>query len=175
MQSVNESHLSTDWPNLIEDILHWEKWTPETLSQKIIVPVDNISQWLSGSSEPSNEAMLRIEKIAQGLSIASLSGYVEIVRQSPYPMIIVDKRDNILVASTSSRLIAGRKLQDQMSEDIVDHYKQYLSQLSGSSFWTKGGQEHNFRFQARGRLVEAVVTIVHVSTGVYLVAQKKFF
>lgn len=85
---------------------------------------------------------------------------------------IVDKRDNILVASRSSRLIVSKKLHDQLSDDIMHHYRKYVAQLSGSTFWEKGGQEQNFRFEARARLVEAVVTSVEVRTGYYLVVQK---
>jgi len=168
-----DANISISWASLVDDILKWESWTLEDLARETLYSLEVVQQWKNESLEPTQEHKLRIEKIAQASSIKSLSGYVELVRESPFPIFIIDKRDNVLVASRTSRLSTGMKLFNQLTDYDAEFYVKYLEQLSGSGFWLKGGQKHNFRIQSHTRLVEVIVTSIEVCTGVYLVAQRK--
>ena len=170
---MNGSSLAINWASLVKDIQKWESWTLEDLARESFYSPEVVHQWTNESLEPNEEHKERIDKIAQALSIKSLGGYVELVKESPFPIFIVDQRDNVLVASRASRLASGVKLIKQLTDYDAEMYIKYLEQLSGSGFWQRGGQKHNFRIQSRTRLVEVVVTSISVSTGVYLVAQRK--
>lgn len=166
-------NISINWASLVNDILKWENWTLEDLARETLYSKEIVHQWTNATTEPDEEHKIRIETIAQSSSIKSLAGYVELVRESPFPIFIIDQRDNVLAASRPSRLTAGMKLIPQLPDDLAEMYISYFEQLSGSGFWNTVGQKHNFRLQSRSRLVEVIVTSISASTGVYLVAQRK--
>jgi DNA-binding transcriptional regulator YiaG len=160
------------WPSLLLHIRETNKWSQERLASEIGSNQETVSRWERGLVLPSRAKQAMIERIAEHLQLASLSGLASIVRLSPYPMLLCSRRDVVVAASTMSGFEEGRAVLAQTPGPQHGYYQSFVHQLQADGFWQESGQTRNYAFHdIDGRLFSAVLVSINVRGEMYCVVQ----
>jgi transcriptional regulator with XRE-family HTH domain len=160
------------WPSLIMAIRHAQQWSQSTFASEVDSSQETVSRWESGAVIPSRQKQNRIEQIAEGANISSLGGISNIVRLSPYSMLLCDGNDLVIAASESSGFQEGRTALSQTPEFQHAYFEQFSMDLKSSGFWAESGRSHQYSFSspAHGEF-RAVLVSIKIQGAIYCVVQ----
>lgn len=162
----------TYWPSLILQIREINKWSHAEFASKIGSNQETVSRWERGGVLPSRVKQAQIEKIAEQLQLSSINGIATIVRLSPYPMLLCDRKDLIVAASASSGLQEGVPVLAQSPLEQHGYYKSFGQRLLSDGFWRESGQSRLYQFRrANGEVLSAVLVSINVRGVMYCVVQ----
>lgn len=121
---------------------------------------------------PSLAKQAQIEALAEQLQLSSINGIALIVRLSPYPMLLCDRKDVVVAASASSGLAEGVAVLPQSPVEQRAYYKSFTQRLISDGFWRESGQSRVYQFQSpQGPTLSAVLVSINVRGVMYCVVQ----
>jgi hypothetical protein len=121
---------------------------------------------------PSRAKQAVIEHIAEQLQLSSLGGIASIVRLSPFPMLLCNRRDVVVAASVVSGFHEGQLVLSQTPESQHGYYQAFGRQLEADGFWRESGQSRTYSFQTgKGATFSAVLVSISVRGEMYCVVQ----
>lgn len=160
------------WPSLIAQIREVNKWSQWQFASEVDSNQETVSRWERGLVMPSRAKQAQIEKIAEQLQLSSINGVAKIVRLSPFPMLLCDRRDMVVAASQASGLKEGLPVLAQSPVDQHAYYKRFTRRLEVDGFWHESGQSRLYRFQCPGgEVLSAVLVSINVRGVMYCVVQ----
>ena len=105
--------------------------------------------------------------------VASLGGLVEVVRNSPNRMLVVDENDFVIAASQSSEWVDNKRVLDQLSDAAIPAYRELKNFIKDSNFWIgKGGEKIDYSFNDGKRTWDSVIVSVAIRGKIYAVIQQ---
>lgn len=160
------------WPTLILAIRHARQWSQTIFASEVDSSQETVSRWESGAVIPSRQKQRRIEQLAEGANISSLGGISNIVRLSPYPMLLCNGNDLVIAASESSGFQEGRTAFSQTPEFQHAYFEEFSLNLKSSGFWAESGQAQNYHYSspAHGEF-RAVLVSIKIQGAIYCVVQ----
>ena len=160
------------WSTLILAIRKARRWSQGTFAGEVDSSQETVSRWERGSVIPSRKKQQHIERLAENANISSLGGIANIVRFSPYPMLLCDRNDLVIAASESSGFQEGRTALSQTPKFQHSYFEEFGKALKSSGFWTDSGKSHTYHFAspAHGEF-RAVLVSIKIQGAVYCVVQ----
>lgn len=160
------------WPSLIVAIRHARQWSQTFFASEVDSSQETVSRWESGAVIPSRQKQKRIEQLAEGANISSLGGITNIVRLSPYPMLLCDGNDLVIAASESSGFQEGRSALSQTPAFQQTYFEEFSQELKSSDFWVESGQSRKYHFSSptHGEF-SAVLVSIKIHSAIYCVVQ----
>ena len=160
------------WPTLILAIRHARHWSQTAFANEVESSQEPVSRWESGAVIPSRQKQRRIEQLAEGANISSLGGISNIVRLSPYPMLLCARNDIIIAASETSGFHEGRTALSQTPEFQHAYFKEFSQGMKSSGFWEESGRSQNYDFisPVHGEF-KAVLVSIKIQGAIYCVVQ----
>ena len=131
-----------------------------------------VSRWETGANTPSYEARQRLVRMTGELGLAMLDELADVVRVSPFWMVLADRSGVVVAASASSGLSEGRGTLDQTPNEERDAFKAFEETLAQSGFWNGQGRRTDYRFHHNGEVRTAVVMPVTIKGDVYALVQR---
>lgn len=163
---------STYWSSIIIQLRNDKGWSQSDLAKEIEVSRETVSRWESASAYPSIKQQKKISFLAEEENIASLYGILSVVNISPFPMILTDKHDLVLVASKSSGFEVGKTVIEQTPEDEKDNYRAFSKMVSDTGFWSKTDNTFEYEFEIDGLKRKAVIQSVGSRGHIFALIQK---
>lgn len=162
----------TYWPSLVRQIRDVNKWSQAEFAAQLESNQETVSRWERGGVLPSRVKQAQIEKIAEQLQLSSINGIATIVRLSPYPMLLCDRKDLVVAASASSGLQEGVSVLAQSPVEQHGYYKSFGQRLLSDGFWRESGQSRLYQFcKSNGDMLSAVLVSINVRGVMYCVVQ----
>ncbi len=160
------------WPSLVQQIRRLNRWSQEHFAEEIGSNQETVSRWERGLVIPSLNKQVLIEKIAEELHLSSLGGVASIVRLSPYPMLLCDRKDVVIAASPVSGFHEGETVLSQTPPLQHAYYKAFIHDCEGDGFWSGSGQTRRYEFDlSSGHRLSAVLVSINVRGEMYCVVQ----
>ncbi len=169
---MKQRTLENYWPSLIAQIREINKWNQKDLALKLGVNQASISRWEKGEIVPTTVSQLCLEQLAASAKISSIHEFIQVVNNSPFPMILQDENMIIIAASTSSGFKTGLTVIEQTPADEQPFFLKFADAIKGSGFWSKGGNRFDYLFDATDGNRRAVVQSIAVRGNVYAIVQK---
>lgn len=160
------------WSSLLIQIRKAKGWSQIQLADEIGVSNDTVSRWEKEIKYPSTENQIRIGKLASELNVDSVFGLSEVVRISPFPMILTDRNDFVIAASKSSGFISGQTVVEQTPEDEREKYREFSKIVADTGFWEKAGNTFEYKFEIGGEQRQAVLQSVGSRGHIFALVQK---
>jgi transcriptional regulator with XRE-family HTH domain len=136
------------WPMLILAIRRARKWSQTKFAFEVDTNQETVSRWEQGNVVPSRQKQDQIEHLAELSNNSSLGGISNIVRLSPYPMLLCDGNDHIIAASDASGFVAGCSVISQAPDFQHAYYEAFSAALKSDGFWDASGQSRNYHFRS---------------------------
>lgn len=161
------------WPSLLLEIRTHLNISQSDLADLLDLTEESIAQWESGTEVPSSQTQKEIQKIASDKNITSLGGIVELVRNSPTRMFIVDEDYFVIAASRSSEWIENTTIEAQLTENARPQFCSIVEELSKSHFWKGiGGKVVDYEFNIQKNKWRSVITSVVIRDRTYALIQQ---
>lgn len=161
------------WPSLILQIRTSLSLSQEEFAEIVDSNQATISRWEKGIIAPSYEKQKILESIASKENISSLGGMLELVRNSPSRMFLIDQNYFVIAASASCEWNENTTVEDQISADASSHFTIVSAALDNSGFWRGiGGLLLKYDYNHSGRIWHSVITSVVIRGRVYAVVQQ---
>ena len=172
MNATDSPEPDDYWPSLLLQIRETNKWSQERLASEIGSNQETVSRWERGLVVPSRSKQAVIERIAEQLQLSSLGGLANIVRLSPYPMLLCNRRDVVVAASVMSGFQEGQPVLVQTPEAQHGYYQAFGRQLEADGFWSESGQSRTYAFEsAEGMKFSAVLVSINIRGEMYCAVQ----
>lgn len=143
------------------------------MAERLGTDQTSVSRWERGLTEPQFEMRRFIEGLAQGQGLATLDHIVIAVRLSPFPMILVDRQNRVIVASATSGFTAGVSVFDETPADERENLEHFNARLESSGFWDHRCDYLHYEADINGkRQLAAVVTAIVIRGTIYALVQK---
>jgi transcriptional regulator with XRE-family HTH domain len=160
------------WPSLVQQIRRLNRWSQEHFAEEIGSNQETVSRWERGLVIPSLNKQVLIEKIAEELHLSSLGGVASIVRLSPFPMLLCDRKDMVIAASPASGFREGETVLSQTPPLQHAYYKDFIHGCEEDGFWSESGQTRRYDFDlSSGHRLSAVLVSINVRGEMYCVVQ----
>jgi transcriptional regulator with XRE-family HTH domain len=164
---------SAYWAALIRQVRLSLSLSQEDFAESVFSNQATVSRWEKGIVIPSYDKQAKIEKLAMDANVASLGGLVEVIRNSPHRIILVDQHNFIIAASASSEWQDNRTVEEQLSQAAWKPFEEASLKLNAMKFWKgAGGQRADFIFHDGQRRWNSVVVSVSLRGVVYAVVQQ---
>lgn len=161
------------WGSLITQIRTTLNMSQEAFAAALFTNQATVSRWEKGHVVPTYEKQKKIENLAMESGVASLGGLVEVIRNSPHRMLLVDEHNFIIASSKSSEWIDNQNVIDQLSEKAVANYHEMSKIIDTSGFWKRGGGYRlDNEFDDGDKIWKSVIISVVVRGSVYAVVQQ---
>ena len=161
------------WSLLIAQIRTSLNLSQEAFAAEVFSNQATVSRWEKGLVVPSYDKQKRIEMLAAQGGVASLGGLVEVARNSPNRILIVDENDFVIAASQSSEWVDNQYVLDQLSDAAIPAYRELKTFIEGSNFWIgKGGEKIDHSFNDGKRTWVSVIVSVVIRGKIYAVIQQ---
>lgn len=161
------------WPSLLLEIRSHLNISQVDLANLLDITEELVAQWEAGTDVPTHEIQKDIEKIASDRNIISLGGMVEMVRNSPSKMFIVDEDYFVVATSQSSEWIENTTIKKQLTESADAHFNIIREKLSGADFWNgAGGKILDYEFKNQNKTWRSVITSISIRGCVYAIVQQ---
>ena len=161
------------WPSLILQIRKSMRLSQEDLAEMLDTNQATISRWERGNIIPSYDKQRIIERIASNEDITSLGGMVELVRNSPSRIFIIDQEYFVIASSSSSEWNENTNVQSQLSTNAKAHFSIVSTALIESGFWNGlGGIVINYDYHYNSVNWHSVITSVLIRGRIYAVIQQ---
>ena len=163
------------WSQLIVQLREKKGWTQERLAELLQTDQATISRWECGECEPRSDPVRQIlESLAREFHLCFLGDTVNFVRQSPFPMILVDRNDLVVAASASSRFQEGKTCIEQTPMEERACLRTFQKTLFESGFWQMQIPRIEYEFARNDEIRGAVVTRLAFWGEVYALVQKSW-
>ena len=164
---------SAYWPSLLLEIRTHLNISQTVLADLLDSTEEAISQFETGAEIPSLQMQKLIEKIASDKNITSLGGMVEMVRNSPTRMFIVDDDYFVIAASRTSEWIENITIEKQLTDNARPHFEIISNKLSNVGFWRGlGGQVLDYEFLIDNKTWRSVITSIIIRGRIYALVQQ---
>lgn len=162
------------WPALISQIRNSANMSQEAFAEAVLSNQATVSRWEKGLVVPTYEKQARIEKLASETNVVSLGGIVEVIRDSPHRMLLIDQNNFIIAASRTSEWEDSKTIREQLSNSLAHkEYERISKTISKTNFWkSKGGEKLESSFNDGERLWNSVITAISIRGIVYAVVQQ---
>ena len=170
--TIGDASPAEYWPSLVQQIRRLNKWSQEHFADEIGSNQETVSRWERGLVIPSLNKQVLIEKIAEELHLSSLGGIASIVRLSPFPMLLCDRKDMVIAASPASGFREGETALSQTPPLQHAYYKAFIHDCEEDGFWGESGQTRTYEFDlSSGHRLSAVLVSINVRGEMYCVVQ----
>ena len=161
------------WPSLLLEIRSHLNISQKDLADLLDLAEELVIQWEVGTTVPPSQIQKAIEKIASDKNITSLGGMVEMVRNSPSTMFIVDEDYFVIATSQSSAWIENTTIEEQLTETARLHFNIIAEELSKADFWKgTGGKVVDYEFVFENKAWRTVITSVVIRDRIYALVQE---
>jgi DNA-binding XRE family transcriptional regulator len=161
------------WSKLCRNLRQALNLTQIQMADRLGTDQTSVSRWERGLTEPQFEMRQLIEGLAQGQGLATLDHIVIAVRLSPFPMILVDRENRVIAASSSSGFTPGVSVFKETPSDERENLEGFNAQLESSGFWDHRCHHLHYEAEINGeRQLAAVVTAIIIRGAVYALVQK---
>jgi transcriptional regulator with XRE-family HTH domain len=160
------------WSSLLAHIREAKKWSQAQLAEELGVGRETISRWELELKYPSLENQRRIGELAASLNIASVYGVAEVVKNSPFPMILTDRNDYVIAASKVSGFEAGKTVVEQTPIEEQENYKKFSKMVANTNFWDKAENTFEYEFQIGSQTRKAIIQSVGSRGHIFALVQK---
>ena len=104
-------------------------------SERLDVDQATVSRWERGFTEPQYEMRKILHEMAGDAGLATLGDLTNIVNFSPFPMILVDRCQEVYAASMSSGFKTNQSVTDQTPLEEQAFLQNFIGQLEAAGFW----------------------------------------
>ena len=164
------------WASLITQIRKNLSLSQEAFAEAVFSNQATVSRWEKGLVVPTYDKQKKIEKLAVEGNVASLGGLVEVIRNSPSRMILIDEHEFVIAASATSEWLDNKSVLDQLSEKALHNYKKFSKFINDSGFWkSSGGFRLDNTFDDGLRIWHSVIISVVIRGTLYAVVQQVLF
>lgn len=161
------------WPSLVLEIRTHLNISQKDLAGLLDITEESVAQWEAGAEIPPVQIQKAIEKIAADKNITSLGGMLEMVRNSPTRMFIVDEDYFVIATSQTSEWIENTTIEEQLTENARPHFDVIFQKLSDTRFWRgSGGQVIEYEFLNDNKTWRSVITSVIIRGRIYALVQQ---
>lgn len=151
------------WASLIKQVRTSLSMSQESFAEAIFSNQATVSRWEKGLIIPTYDKQAKIEKMAAEANIISLGGLVEVIRNSPHRMLLIDQNHFIIAASSSSEWEDSKYIKDQLSNEGLKEYERISKLLMEKGFWlSEGGKRIDSSFNDGKRSWLSVITSITI-------------
>lgn len=162
------------WGALIAQLRATLHWSQERFAEELHSNQATVSRWEKGVVLPSYAKKARIEALAEQAHLSSFQGIANVVRQSPFPMLLCDRRHLVIAASACSGFSENQGVLEQTPQAQHAYYLQFMQVIEDSGFWIRSGQRLDYDFvDPQGVGHRAVLVSITVQGVIYAVVQDK--
>ncbi len=164
----------TYWGQLIAQLREKKAWSQEQLADMLETDQATISRWESGDSEPRSHHPVRerLEQLAKEAKVSLLGETIEMVKSSPFPMILVDRDGIVVAASASSGFQEGKTCFEQTPHEEKACLRAFDNKLLEAGFWQMKTPQMVYEFAGDDETRKAIVTRLTFWGEVYALVQK---
>lgn len=163
---------SSYWPKLVKGLRATLRLSQTQFSDRLGIDQATVSRWERGQSEPQYEIRRALEEMAKASGLATLNDMSDAVSVSPFPMVLVDSRGQIVAASMSSGFQPDRSALEQTPEIEQAFSRAFDEQLSASRFWDGLCPRFDYEFRTETEVRRAIVSAVTDRGEVFALVQK---
>src|SRR5262245_44293937 len=160
------------WSRLTRQLRHALCQSQEQFASTMGTNQATVSRWETGANTPSYDARQRLVHMTGELGLTMLDELVDVVRVSPFPMILADRSGIVVAASASSGFTEGRSAADQAPAEEHETFKAFESTIAEAGFWNGHGRRFDYTFDHNGEVRTAVVMPVTIKGDVYALVQR---
>ena len=161
------------WSSLLLEIRTQLNMSQTDLADLLNITVNTLVKWESGTEFPPNQSQILIQKIASDKNITSLGGIVEMVRNSPARMFIVDEDYFVIASSQSSEWLENKTIENQLTDISRPYFDIVSMKFVGTGFWRgTGGQVLDFDFIINDSNWRSIITSVSIRDRIYAIVQQ---
>jgi DNA-binding transcriptional regulator YiaG len=162
------------WSRLTRQLRHALCQSQEQFAATMGTNQATVSRWETGANTPSYEARQRLVQMTGERGLAMLDELADVVRVSPFPMILADRSGVIVAASASSGFTEGRGALEQTPTEEQQAFKAFEAAVAETGFWDGHGRRFDYRFSHNGEERTAVVMPVTIKGDVYALIQRSW-
>ena len=163
------------WSRLTRQLRHALCQSQEQFAATMGTNQATVSRWETGANTPSYDARQRLVHMTGELGLTMLDELVDVVRVSPFPMILADRCGIVVAASASSGFGEGRSAVDQTPAEEQETFKAFESTIAEAGFWNGHGRRFDYSFNHNGEVRTAVVMPVTIKGDVYALVQRSSY
>jgi transcriptional regulator with XRE-family HTH domain len=160
------------WSRLTRQLRHALCQSQEQFASTMGTNQATVSRWETGANTPSYDARQRLVQMTGELGLTMLDELVDVVRVSPFPMVLADRSGMIVAASASSGFTEGRSTLEQTPAEERDAFKTFETAIAQAGFWNGHGRRFDYRFSHNGEVRFAVVMPVTIKGDVFALVQR---
>jgi transcriptional regulator with XRE-family HTH domain len=160
------------WSYLIIQLRRRKHWTQERLAELLQSDQATVSRWEHAVAVPRNPVRFQLESLAREAELSTLDEAINLVRSSPFPMILVDMQRIIVAASSTSGFREDADCHDQTPREEAPHLTAFCDCLDQAGFWEQRVARMDYEFITDAERRRAVVTPLTVFGVTYALVQK---
>lgn len=160
------------WGEFIAQLRQTKCLTQGQLANLLDTDQATISRWECGISEPRIAIRQKLESLAKDTHGVTLAEAINLVRSSPFPMLLVSQTHVILAASASSGFQEGKTNLEQTPEAERACLQAYQAELEQSGFWQMQAPRLDYAYNNSEESRKAVVTSISIAGETYALVQK---
>ena len=162
------------WSRLTRQLRHALCQSQEQFAATMGTNQATVSRWETGANTPSYEARQRLVQMTGELGLTMLDELVDVVRVSPFPMLLADRSGMIVAASASSGFAEGRSTLEQTPGEEREAFKAFETSIAQGGFWNGQGRRFDYTFSQNGEVRAAVVMPVTIKGDIYALIQRSW-
>ena len=166
----------TYWSQLIVQLREKNAWSQEMLAEILETDQSTVSRWECGDSEPRSHHPVRnkLEQFAKEVKLGAFGETIDMVKSSPFPMILVNKQDLVVAASASSGFQEGKTCFEQTPQEEQTYLRSFEQYLDVSGFWQTQSSRMDYEYIGDDGVRRAIVTRFTFWGEVYALVQKSW-
>ena len=162
------------WTNLCRQLRLSLNLTQKEMAARLGINQATLSRWERGLTEPQFESRELIQALAQGQGLGAVDDLENVVRVSPFPMLLMDHHNRVVAASERSGFTPGLPVIEQTPLERQSKGKAFLERLRVEGFWDHRCTSLDYLAVIDGQVRRAVVSPVVLRGEVYALVQKEW-
>lgn len=162
------------WTNLCRKLRLSLNLTQKEMAVRLGINQATLSRWERGLTEPQFESRGLIQALAQGQGLGAVDDLENVVRVSPFPMLLMDHHNRVVAASERSGFTPGLPVIDQTPPERQSKGEAFLERLRAEGFWDHHCGSLDYMAEIDGEVRRAVVSPVVLRGEVYALVQKEW-
>lgn len=163
-----------EWMKVCLDLRKVLNLNQKQMAKRLGIDQTTLSRWERGLTEPQFESRELILALAQGQGLGAFDDLENLVRLSPFPMLLLDHAARVVATSASSGLIAGLPVIPQVPLERQTRGQHFLDRLERQGFWEHQCPSQEYWAEVDGEPRRAVVSPVTLRGQVYALVQKEW-
>jgi len=160
------------WAKLIKSLRDSLQVSQNRFSERLDVDQATVSRWERGLTEPHYEMRKILHEMAGDAGLATLGDLTNIVNFSPFPMILVDRRQEVYAASMSSGFKTNQSVTDQTAPEEQAFLQNFIGQLEAAGFWEGDCPKFDYEFRQETKTRLAIVVAITIRGEIFALVQK---